>query len=140
MLTRCPQCGTENRFPADKIDKRAQCGSCKESILPLGVPQVIHSAKEFDELVAKSPLPVVVDFWAAWCGPCRSVAPEIERLAKERQGEVVVAKVDTEALPDVASRYGIRGIPCFISFRNGTESRRASGAMPAAAIANALHI
>lgn len=140
MLTRCPRCGTENRFPADKIDRRAHCGNCKSAILPLGVPQVIHDAQEFDELVARSPLPVVVDFWAAWCGPCRSVAPEIERLAKERSGEIVVAKVDTEALPDVAGRFGIRGIPTFIAFRGGKESKRASGAMPASAIENALAV
>ncbi len=140
MLTRCPKCGTENRFPADKIDKRAHCGSCKEAILPLGIPQVVRSAKEFDELVARSPLPVVVDFWAAWCGPCRAVAPELERLAEERAGEIVVAKVDTEALPDIAGRFGIRGIPTFIAFRGGRESKRASGAMPAAAIQSALQI
>jgi thioredoxin 2 len=140
MLTRCPSCGTDNRFPADKIDRAAHCGTCKAPILPLGIPQVIHSAKEFDELLEHSPLPVVVDFWAAWCGPCRSVAPEVERLAKDRSGEVVIAKVDTEALPDVAGRYAIRGIPTFIAFRAGKESKRTSGAMPASAIASALRI
>lgn len=140
MLTRCPSCGTDNRFPAAKIDRRAHCGTCKTAILPLGVPQVIHSAKEFDELLAHSPLPVVVDFWAAWCAPCQSVAPEIERLAKERSGELVVAKVDTEALPDVAGRFAIRGIPTFIAFRSGKESKRTSGAMAASAIASALQV
>ena len=140
MQTACPSCGTLNRFPADKTDKRAHCGSCKSAILPLSQPKEIASAEEFHELVARSPLPVVVDFWAAWCGPCRTVAPEIAKLARDRAGQVIVAKVDTEALPEVAGRFGIRGIPTFIAFRGGREAKRASGAMPANAIASALGV
>lgn len=140
MEVTCPSCGTVNRFPAAKTDKKANCGSCKTAILPLEKPQAIASAAAFQELIANSPLPVVVDFWAAWCGPCRSVAPELERLARERAGSVVVAKVDTEALPEIAGTYGIRGIPTFIAFRGGKEASRTSGAMPAAAIASSLKL
>jgi thioredoxin 2 len=94
----------------------------------------VGSAADFDELLRDSPAPVLVDFWAAWCGPCRTVAPELEKIATDRAGRVVVAKVDTEALPDVAARFGIRSIPTMIMFRNGKEASRLSGAMPASAI------
>jgi len=140
MQTTCARCGKVNRFPAAKTNQRAHCGSCKSLILPLQRPQEIRSAHELDELLTSSPLPVVVDFWAAWCGPCRSVAPEIERLARDRAGAVVVAKVDTEKLPEIAGRHAIRGIPTFVAFRGGRESTRTSGAMPAAAIADALRV
>ncbi len=108
--------------------------------LTIDAPVVAGSAAEFDEVIAGSPLPVVVDFWAAWCGPCRMVAPELERLAKDHAGEVVVVKVDTEAVPEVAARYGIRSIPTFIRFDRARETKRASGAMRAEQLANALGV
>jgi thioredoxin len=95
----------------------------------------VRSAEEFDELVQGAGVPVLVDFWAAWCGPCRMVAPELEKLANERGGKVVVAKVDTDALPDVAGRFGIRSIPTMVLMRDGREEKRLSGAMPVSAIA-----
>jgi thioredoxin 2 len=104
----------------------------------LGRPIALSSTADFDELVRQAPLPVLVDYWAEWCGPCRMVAPELEKLAKEREGQLVVAKVDTEALPDIASRFGIQSIPTMILFRGGQEAERLSGAMPAAAIASRL--
>jgi len=138
MIIACTECQKQNRLPAAKMDQRAKCAACKAQLLPASHPIAVASAAEFDELVRSSPLPVVVDFWAAWCGPCRAVAPELEKLSSERAGKVIVAKVDTDALPDVAGRFAIRSIPTLIAFRNGTESKRVSGAMPASAIAQQL--
>lgn len=118
--------------------QKAHCAACKAPLLPASKPVAVQSAGDFDELVRNAPAPVVVDFWAAWCGPCRTVAPEVEKLARERVGSVIVAKVDTEALPDVAGRYAIRSIPTMILFRDGKEAKRLSGAMPASNIAAGL--
>jgi thioredoxin len=104
----------------------------------LQAPYPIGSGEEFNELVAQSPLPVLVDFWAPWCGPCRVVAPEMEKLAREQSGSLVVAKLNTDEIPQVAGRFGIQGIPTFILFKEGREAGRASGAMRAAQIAAAV--
>jgi thioredoxin 2 len=127
-------------LPAARLGEKAKCAACKTSLLPLAHPVALRSSSDFDEVIADSPEPVLVDFWAQWCGPCRVVAPELERIARQRAGKVVVAKVDTDALPDVAARFGIRGIPTMILFRAGTEVGRVSGAMPASAIASKLSL
>jgi len=138
MIITCHSCGQQNRVPPSKLAAHPHCGACKSTLDDY--PIAVGSAAEFDELVRDSPLPIVVDFWAAWCGPCRVVAPELERLAKERRGRALVAKVDTEALPDLASRYDIRGIPTMVLFSGGREASRVSGAMPAAQIAARLGV
>jgi thioredoxin 2 len=130
----CSQCQKLNRVPAGRVGDKARCAQCKTALLPMARPLAVSSVEEFDELVSKSPLPVVVDFWADWCGPCRVVGPELETIARDRAGKVVVAKVDTEALPAVAGRFGIRSIPTMILFRGGSEAERLTGAMPASAI------
>jgi thioredoxin 2 len=121
------------------LDK-AHCAACKGPLLPASKPVAVESTEDFDELLRDAKAPVVVDFWAPWCGPCRAVAPEVEQLAGQRAGSVIVAKVDTDALPDVAGRYGIRSIPTIVLFRGGKEAKRVMGAMPASNIAAGLSI
>jgi thioredoxin 2 len=138
MIVKCPSCGSQNRVPPARLDQHPRCGQCKSELAVASEPYPVASPAEFGELVAKSPIPVLVDFWASWCGPCKVVAPELAKLARERKGAVLVAKVNTEELPDVASRFGIQSIPTFILFRGGQESARVSGAMPASQIASAV--
>ncbi len=140
MEIACVSCSARNRVPAKRLLDKAKCAQCKAALLPLARPVALASSQDFDELVRDSPLPVLVDFWAAWCGPCRMVAPEMEKLARERSARVLVAKVDTEALPAVAQRFNILSSPTLILFRGGAEARRMSGAMPAAEISRQLEL
>jgi thioredoxin 2 len=136
----CASCSARNRVPGKRLRDKAKCAKCKVPLLPLTRPIAVASAADFDELLRDAPGPVLVDFWAAWCGPCRMVAPELEKLARERADRVIVAKVDTEALPAVAQRFAIRSIPTMILFRGGSEAKRLSGAMPAAEIGRQLEL
>lgn len=138
MIATCPSCGRANRLPASRLDARAHCGGCKGALLPLRHPVEIGSAKELDELVRGSPLPVVVDFWAPWCGPCRMVAPELESVAARNAGRAVIAKVNTDELGDLAEQFRIRGIPTLIRFDEGYETKRITGAQRADGIVRAL--
>ena len=138
MLVQCSSCSKSNRLPAARVGEKAKCAACKTPLLPLTRPIAVGSSQDFDELVRDALAPVLVDFWAAWCGPCRTLAPELEKIASDRAGGVIVAKVDTEALPELAARFGIRSIPTMIVFRGGKEAQRLSGALPASAIAARL--
>lgn len=140
MVRACPTCGSKNRLKPARLHQEARCGRCQSPISPLDAPLPVESAADFDALVGESSLPVVVDFWAAWCGPCKMMAPELDRLAKETRGEILVAKVDTDRLPDVAGRFGIQSIPTLVLFRGGREARRAMGAMSAVRLREQLGV
>jgi thioredoxin 2 len=130
----CPHCNTTNRLPAERANAGPRCGICKKALF-VGHPVELDEAG-FERHIAGNDLPVVVDFWAPWCGPCRSMAPEYEKAAGMLEPGVRLAKVNTEEAQDLARRFNIRSIPTMALFRGGREIARQSGAMGAAAIAN----
>ena len=123
----CPHCATVNRVQPHRLGQGARCGRCKDALFT-GTPIEVGDAN-FEIVVGKSDLPVVVDFWAPWCGPCRTMAPHFERAAAELEPGVRLAKLNTEESPQTAARFGIRSIPTLAVFRNGREIARQSGAM-----------
>jgi thioredoxin 2 len=125
---RCAFCGKLNRVDLARAADRPKCGECGRPIL-LDRPLVVTDA-EFDRVVADAEVPVLVDFYADWCGPCKMMAPVLDGLARERMGEVLVAKVDTDRNPNVSMKFGIRSIPTLIAFRGGREVAREMGAVP----------
>ena len=129
----CAACLTANRVPAARLGEGPKCGKCGAALLD-GAPAELNE-DQFEPFVQRTELPVLVDFWAPWCGPCRAMAPHFERAAQQMKERVRLVKVNTEDAPGLAARYNIRAIPTLVLFRNGVEEKRMSGALDSGALA-----
>lgn len=126
MIRVCASCGQKNRVSAAHLSAQLRCGKCKSAIGPISEP--LDADEEiFDEVIRDSKVPVLVDFWAAWCGPCVAAAPEVKKVAAEAAGRAIVLKVDTDRYQEIASRYGVRGIPNFVVLRGGQMVHQHAG-------------
>jgi thioredoxin 2 len=129
MHIACAHCGTTNRVPDERLGQDPVCGRCGSALLE-GRPLELTDAN-FDAVVGKTELPVVVDFWAAWCGPCRTMAPQFEAAARQLKGRALLVKVNSDNSPRTAGRYAIRSIPTMVQLQGGREVQRLSGALQA---------
>lgn len=132
LMLSCPHCGATNRVPAHRVGESPSCGKCSQPLL-VGQPLTLDDTT-FDAVVAHSPVPVLVDFWAPWCGPCRAMAPAFEQASRQLAGRALLVKVNSDDSPGLSQRYGIRSIPTLVRLQQGRETTRQSGAMPASAI------
>jgi thioredoxin 2 len=130
VVVACRHCNQKNRLLYERLDSEVRCAQCKQP-LAIAEPLTVRTSADFDRLVEHTSLPVLVDYWAPWCGPCRMVAPELQKVATRQAGRVLVVKVNTDELPDLGQRFGIRSIPTLAIFARGREITRASGARPA---------
>ena len=129
-IFRCAECGRINRIKATDVDAgTATCGQCKSVLDTSGKPQEVNTA-QFKRAIRNAPVPVLLDVWAPWCGPCRMVAPVLESIGKERAGELMILKVNSDENQQLSSSLKISGIPTMLLFEDGKESARQSGAMP----------
>jgi thioredoxin 2 len=131
LVVACGACGKNNRIAYERLGDAVRCGQCKQPLGAPGVPIELHRSEDFDRLIARASLPVVVDYWAPWCGPCRMVAPELQKVAARRAGHLLVVKVNTDELSDLGQRFDVRSIPTLAVFAGGREIARTTGARPA---------
>ena len=128
----CAHCGATNRLPAARLGDQPDCGRCHQPLLT-GAPIELDD-QSFDAFVQKSTLPVLLDFWASWCGPCRQMAPQFDAAARQLRGRALLVKVNSDDSPETSAKFGIRSIPTLVRLQGGVEQRRQSGALPAAQI------
>jgi thioredoxin 2 len=128
MIRQCAACGQQNRVAGKHVARTGKCGKCKASLLPSSEP-IEADAALFDDITRNADVPVLVDFWAPWCGPCRMVAPEVKKVAQSEAGKAAVLKLNTEEHPEVAARFDIRSIPSFYVFKQGNVVAQQVGAL-----------
>jgi thioredoxin 2 len=126
MIRACPACQKKNRIPPSHLADTGRCGACGADLPPVSEP-LDTDAAAFDEIVAGARVPVLIDFWAAWCGPCRMAAPEVKKAAEEMAGRAIVLKVDTEKYPQVAQRFNVMSIPNFVVMKDGKVVKQQPG-------------